>query len=117
MIKNQWYLELRSWAFNKNEIFPLRFAAFSIIENSTQYNTHAIEQAQQHLHRDADAEAGLEEVVVNLYEQTDMEIAQIAAMVNRDKSFVLEVLMNRRLMLLYILNPSTNASPLPHNLH
>lgn len=66
--------------------------------NRSSHNNQAVEQAQQHLRQDVDDEAGLEEVVVNLYQQTDMEIAQIAAMVNRDKHFVLEVLMNRRLL-------------------
>lgn len=56
----------------------------------------AVLQAQSSLSK-SDSNS-VENIIVNLYQQTDMEIAQIAAAVNKDKNYVIEVLMDRRIL-------------------
>ncbi|MEZ4888206.1 MAG: PH domain-containing protein [Chitinophagales bacterium] len=67
--------------------------------NSSQSHTNntAIAEAQSELSANRDG-SNVADIIVNLYQQTDMEIAQIAAVVNRDKNYVLEVLMDRRML-------------------
>ncbi|MGB0932036.1 MAG: PH domain-containing protein [Chitinophagales bacterium] len=57
----------------------------------------AIAEAQSELSNSSD-QTNVADIIVNLYQKTDMEIAQIATMVNKDKTYVIEVLMDRRML-------------------
>lgn len=65
--------------------------------NSSSNHNAAIAEAQSELSNSSD-QSNIADIIVNLYQKTDMEIAQIAGVVNRDKNYVIEVLMDRRIL-------------------
>jgi len=69
---------------------------YSNSSSSNSQNT-AIAEAQSELSNNGDP-TNVADIIVNLYQKTDMEIAQIATMVNKDKHYVIEVLMDRRML-------------------
>jgi len=65
--------------------------------NNSSNNYKAVEEAQTAVTSNS-TDAEVAEIAVNLYQKTEMGIAEIAAMVNRDKNFVIEILMDRRIL-------------------
>lgn len=55
-------------------------------------------QFQQNISNSSPENASVDTIIANLYQQTEMSLAQIAAAVNKDKNYVIEVLMDKRIL-------------------
>ena len=90
--------ELKDTINEAKDRFLIARSSGGHFSNKTSLHNKAISEAENALSSGGEGEKDIAEIVVNLYQKTDMEIAQIAAMVNKDKNFVIEVLMDRRML-------------------
>ncbi len=88
--------ELKDTINDAKDRYLISRASTSNFGNSNN-NYEAIEEAQTAI-TSSNTDAEVAEIVVNLYQKTEMGIAEIAAMVNREKNFVIEVLMDKRML-------------------